>query len=100
MRGGSGGSLFPPFLRALKLDVHQAIATSLFVTVFTATGAAIIYWRRGDVLWLAALVVIIGSMIGAKIGSKASLKTKPLRLDMGLSVFVLSLASLTIYKAL
>jgi len=100
MRGGSGGSLFPPFLRALKLDVHRAIATSLFVTVFTATGAAIIYWRRGDVLWLAALVVIIGSMIGAKIGSKASLKTKPLRLDMGLSVFVLSLASLTIYKAL
>jgi hypothetical protein len=99
MRGGSGGSLFPPFLRALKLDVHRAIATSLFVTVFTSTAAAIIYWRRGDVLWLAALVVIIGSMIGAKIGSKASLKTKPLWLDMGLSVFVISLASLTIYKA-
>jgi hypothetical protein len=38
-------------------------------------------------------------MIGAKIGSKASLKTKPLWLDMGLSVFVISLASLTIYKA-
>jgi len=28
MRGGSGGSLFPPFLRTMKIDVHKAIATS------------------------------------------------------------------------
>jgi len=33
MRGGSGGSLFPPFLRAMGLDVHRAIATSLLVTI-------------------------------------------------------------------
>jgi uncharacterized membrane protein YfcA len=99
MRGGSGGTLFPPFLRALKLDIHRAIATSLFVTIFTASAAAFIYWRRGDVFWLPALVVILGSMIGAKTGSKASLKTKPLWLEMGLSVLVMSLASLTIYKA-
>ena len=32
LRGGSGGSLFPPFLRAMRLDVHRANATSLFVT--------------------------------------------------------------------
>ena len=99
MRGGSGGALFPPFLRTLKLHIHRAIATSLFVTMFTATAAAIIYWRRGDVLWLPALVVVLGSMIGAKAGSKASLRTKPLWLEMGLSVFVMTLASLTIYKA-
>jgi len=99
MRGGSGGALFPPFLRTLKLHIHRAIATSLFVTMFTATAAAIIYWRRGDVLWLPALVVVLGSMIGAKTGSKASLKMKPLWLEMGLSVFVMTLASLTIYKA-
>jgi uncharacterized membrane protein YfcA len=99
MRGGSGGTLFPPFLRALKLDVHRAIATSLFITIFTATAAGFVYWRRGDVLWLPALVVLLGSMIGAKIGSKASLRTPPLWLEMGLSVFVLILASLTIYKA-
>ena len=36
MRGGSDGSLFPPFLKAMKLDIHKAIATSLFVTIFTA----------------------------------------------------------------
>jgi len=99
MRGGSGGGLFPLFLRTLKLDIHRAIATSLFVTIFTATAAAIIYWRRRDELWLPALGAIIGSMIGAEIRSKASLRTKPPWLDMGLSVFVMSLASLTNCKA-
>ncbi|MCD6532544.1 MAG: sulfite exporter TauE/SafE family protein, partial [Deltaproteobacteria bacterium] len=39
MRGGSGGSLFPPFLKAMHLDIHKAIATSLFITIFTATAA-------------------------------------------------------------
>jgi len=39
MRGGSGGSLFPPFLRAMKLDIHKAVATSLVATIFTALPA-------------------------------------------------------------
>jgi len=33
MRGGSGGALFPPFLRAMHFNIHKAIATSLFVTI-------------------------------------------------------------------
>lgn len=28
-----GGSLFPPFLKFMRLDIHKAIATSLLVTV-------------------------------------------------------------------
>ena len=75
MRGGSGGSLFPPFLRTMRIDVHKAIATSLFATIFTAIAAVIIYWYRGDIILLPALVVIIGSMSGARIGSLVSLKT-------------------------
>ena len=100
LRGGSGGSLFPPFLRAMKLNVHRAIATSLFITIFTAIVAVIIYWQRGNIIWLPAIFVLIGSMIGTRIGSKISLKTKPLWLEIGLSVLVLVLALLIIYKAL
>jgi hypothetical protein len=99
MRGGSGGSLFPPFLRVMKLDVHKAVATSLFVTIFTALAAIIIYWHRGDIIWLPALFVLIGSMIGARIGSKTSLKTKPFWLEVGLSIFVIALALIIVYKA-
>ncbi len=100
MRGGSGGSLFPPFLRAMKLDVHKAIATSLFVTIFTAIPAMIIYWHRGNIIWLPALSVLVGSVSGARIGSKVSLKTKPLWLEIGLSILVVALALIVIYKAI
>lgn len=100
MRGGSGGSLFPPFLRIMKLNIHEAIATSLFATIFTAIAAVFIYWHRGNIIWLPALFVLIGSMIGARIGSRISLKTKPMRLEIGLSVFVITLALIVVYKAL
>ncbi len=100
MRGGSGGSLFPPFLRTMKIDVHRAIATSLFATIFTAIAAAIIYWYRGDIILLPALVVIIGSMSGARIGSLVSLKTKPVWLEIGLSIFVIILTLVIVCKIL
>ena len=100
LRGGSGGSLFPPFLRAMRLDVHRAIATSLFVTIFTAIAAVIVYWHRGNIIWLSAVFVLIGSAIGARIGSRISLKTKPKWLEIGLTILVIALAFTTIYKAL
>lgn len=100
MRGGSGGSLFPPFLKAMHLDIHRAIATSLFVTIFTAIAAIIIYWNRGNIVWLPALFVLIGSMIGARVGSRLSLKTKSFWLEIGLSLLMVTLALLTVYKAL
>ena len=99
MRGGSGGSLFPPFLKVMKLDVHRAIATSLLVTMFTASVAIIIYWQRGNIDWLPAVFVLLGSMAGAKLGSAASLKTKPKWLEFGLSVLIIILALLTVVKA-
>jgi len=99
MRGGSGGALFPPFLRAMHFNIHKAIATSLFVTIFTAFAAIVIYWHRGNIIWLPTLCVLIGSMIGARAGSKVSLKAKPFWLDIGLSVLTIVLALLTVYKA-
>jgi len=42
----------------------------------------------------------MGSVIGARIGSNISLKTKPEWLEIGLTVLVISLAFITIYKAL
>lgn len=100
MRGGSGGSLFPPFLRMMKLDVRKAIATSLFATIFTAIAGAIVFWYRGNIIILPALTIIIGSIIGARIGSLTSLKTKPMWLEIGLSIFVVILALFVVYKAL
>jgi hypothetical protein len=99
LRGGSGGSIFPALFKSLGLDTHQAIATSLTVSIFTAFGAIPIYWHRGDIIWLPAFCVLIGSMAGARIGSKVSLKTKPFWLEVGLSIVVIALALIVVYKA-
>jgi uncharacterized membrane protein YfcA len=100
MRGGSGGSLFPPFLRMMKLNMREAIATSLFATIYSAAVAVIIYWYRGDIILLPAIVVILGSISGARIGSLISLRTKPMWLEIGLSILVIILALTTVYKAM
>jgi len=100
MRGGSGGSLFPPFLRMMKLNMREAIATSLFATIYSATFGAIIYWYRGDIILIPAMVVILGSISGARIGSLVSLKTKPKWLEIGLSIIIIILALTTVYKAI
>jgi len=78
MREGSGGSLFPPFLRMMKLDIRKAIATSLFATIFTTIAGAIVFYSRGNILFFLALWVILGAISGARIGSLISLKTKPI----------------------
>ncbi len=83
----------------MRLNIHKAIATSLFVTIFTAIAACVIYWHRGNIVWVPAFSVLVGSIIGARIGSKISLKTKPIWLEIGLSILVLILALLVIYKA-
>jgi uncharacterized membrane protein YfcA len=100
MRGGSGGSLFPSFFRMMKMNIHEAIATSLFSTIFSAAAAIVIYWYRGNIILLPALVVILGSIIGARLGSIISLKTKPHWLEIGLSVFVIILALITVFKSI
>ena len=100
LRGGSGGSLFPPFLKFMKLDIHKAIATSLFATIFSAIPGVIIYWCRGDIYLFPAMMVMVGSIIGARIGSSISLKTKSLWLEIGLSVLVIVMALIVLVKAI
>jgi len=99
MRGGSGGSLFPPFLKSLRVDVKKAIATSLLATIFTALVAIGIFFWKGKILWIEGLIVMVGSVIGAKLGSLLSIKTKPKWLELGLAVVTVLLSCITILKA-
>lgn len=70
------------------------------MSIFTAFGAIPIYWHRGDMVWLPAIFVLTGSMVDAGIGSKISLKTKPIGLEIGLAVLIIAFAFSVIYKAL
>ncbi|MHA1685783.1 MAG: sulfite exporter TauE/SafE family protein [Candidatus Heimdallarchaeaceae archaeon] len=100
LRGGSGGALFPPFLRFLNLDMHKAIATSLFTTIFTATVATVLYWSKGQIDLKIALYVLGGSLIGPPLGGLISIKSKPRWLEIGISFLVILLSFLPLYKIL
>ncbi len=100
MRGGSGGSLFPSFLRAMKMNIREAIATSLFCTIFTALIASFIYWNRGNIALIPSTVVLVGSVLGTYIGSKISIKTRSNWLDIGLSIVIIFLSLLVLVNAL
>jgi uncharacterized membrane protein YfcA len=92
IRGGSGGSLFPPVLRSLHIKMHQAIATSLFVGLITALVALFFYIFRGDLLIFPGLIVAITSIVGSYFGSKLSLKTRGMWLKIGLASLEVLLA--------
>ncbi len=99
MRGGSEGSLFVPLLTAMNVETHRAIATSLFAAIFTSTVGVFLYWSQGYLVLVEGLAVIIGSVIGSRIGSHVSLQTKPRWLEAGLSVLIIVLAVATFLNA-
>lgn len=106
MRGGSGGSLFPPFLKSLGIDVRKAIAASLLATIFTSLIAIVVFVVLGSVyknepfLWKEGLIVMVGSVFGTKLGSLVSIKAKPKWLELGLAILIVLLSCVTILKAI
>jgi len=98
MEGGSGGSIFAAFLRAMHIRTHSAIAISLFAGIFTSTAALLIYLYRGEVFFSPALIVAFVGMVGSYAGSKVSMRTDSKLLKLGLSIIVIVLASTVIMK--
>jgi len=96
MRGGSEGSLFVPLLKLLNVETHNAIAISLFAAVFMSIVDVILYWSQGYILMVEGAVVITGALIGSRIGSLISLRTKSRSLEIGLSILIISLAAATL----
>ncbi|MDH4213314.1 MAG: sulfite exporter TauE/SafE family protein [Candidatus Thorarchaeota archaeon] len=100
MRGGSEGSLFVPILHTLNVDMHRAIATALFAAIFTALVGVLLYWSQQQLLLLEGLVVLTTSGIGSRLGSMVSLRTKPRKLEIGLSIVIIVLSIVPLLKAL
>jgi uncharacterized membrane protein YfcA len=98
MRGGSEGSLFVPLQRLLNVEMHKAIATALFAAVFTSVVGVILYWGHGHLLLLPGAIVLIGSTIGSRIGSRFSLETKSKWLEVGLTILILILAGVPLLE--
>lgn len=98
LKGGSGGSLFSPYMKTLNIDMHKAIAISLLATFFTSLTGAIFYYFKGYIFSNEGFIIAICSILGVKIGSIISMKTKSRFLEISLSIIVLILACIPLIK--
>ncbi|MFS0729039.1 sulfite exporter TauE/SafE family protein [Curtobacterium sp. 1P10AnD] len=77
--GVGGGVVVVPALMAFAgMDQRRASATSLVAIAPAAVVGAVTYAVQGEVHWLAALTLAVGSVVGAPIGARL-LRTVPLR---------------------
>ena len=66
---GGGIIIVPALVIAAGFDQRLASGTSLAAIVPTATVGVISYATTGNVNWIAAVILAIGSVVGAQIGS-------------------------------
>lgn len=69
MFGIGGGTIIVPALVWLGLSQRHAAATSLAAIVPTSISGVIAYATGGDVDWIAALLLIVGVVVGSQLGS-------------------------------
>lgn len=71
---GGGVVLVPILVTVGKIPMHKAVATSMFVMIFTSIAGATVKFSRGQIHPDIALFLIIGIIIGAQIGARYLVK--------------------------
>lgn len=66
---GGGVLLVPALVGVLGLDHRRAAATSLVAILPTSVVGALTYGLRGQVSVVAALVLLVGTLVGAQVGA-------------------------------
>ncbi len=96
--GIGGGILMVPILVSIgKIPIHKAVATSMFIMIFTSIAGAAVKISRGQVHLDLAIFLIIGIVFGAQIGPKLvrRIDTKHLQQLFGI-VMIFALISVAI----
>ncbi|MCW3982359.1 MAG: sulfite exporter TauE/SafE family protein [Candidatus Bathyarchaeota archaeon] len=71
--GIGGGSLIVPILHfVLCFPMHVAVATSVFIMIFTSISGVVTHVSIGNVQFDYALILSIGVIVGAQIGARIS----------------------------
>ncbi|MHA1650310.1 MAG: sulfite exporter TauE/SafE family protein [Candidatus Helarchaeota archaeon] len=94
--GIGGGLIAVPVIHLFFMEtIHVAIATSLFIMIFTSSFATLQHFLLGYmnlILLLTGLVVAIGAIIGSQIGSKIQIRLKGKTLQRIFGGFMIGIA--------
>ncbi|WP_336788513.1 sulfite exporter TauE/SafE family protein [Paenibacillus sp. MMO-177] len=88
---GAGGAfiLIPIMLTVLKIPTRTTIATSLAIVFISAIGGVIGKITAGDIPLTPIIFTVIGSLIGAPLGSRMSAKINTTYLRYGLVILII-----------
>ncbi len=97
--GIGGGIINVPLFSHIGMSIHEAVATSSFAIIFTASSGALKHFFLGNVDLKALLLLVPGLIIGAQIGAFIAKRMKAKRLRWLFSLVVLALALRMIIKS-
>jgi uncharacterized membrane protein YfcA len=87
---GGGFIMVPVMVYMLRMPMHVVVGTSLFQILFTCVNVTIMQsWSNHTVDFVLALLLLLGSTLGAQIGTKLSKKLKGDQLKILLASLVL-----------
>lgn len=87
---GGGFIMVPVMVYLLRMPMHVVVGTSLFQILFTCVNVTIMQaWKNHTVDFILALLLLLGSAIGAQFGVKISKKLKGDQLKILLASLVL-----------
>lgn len=95
---GGGVILVPIFVYAFKMDIHQAIGTSLAIIVPTALVGALKHYGQHSIDLKIFLLVSIFAILGALWGAHISLGTAAPLLKKIFAIFLFFLALYMYFK--
>lgn len=76
--GMGGGFLYVPTLTLVfDLDQRMAVGTSLAVMIFASLSASVCYQKQGKLLYRAAFLLIVPSILGSVLGSFCTTLIEP-----------------------
>ncbi|MCC3372056.1 sulfite exporter TauE/SafE family protein [Cohnella sp. REN36] len=98
---GAGGAfiLIPIMLAVLKIPTRTTIASSLAIVLISAIGGVVGKLSGGDIPLWPTFFTVIGSLIGAPLGSKASSKINVKLLRYGL-VALIALTAIKVWASI
>jgi len=87
---GGGFIMVPVMVYLLRMPMHVVVGTSLFQILFTCINVTIMQaWKNHTVDFILAILLLLGSTIGAQLGAKISKKLKGDQLKILLASLVL-----------
>ncbi|MBO9712370.1 sulfite exporter TauE/SafE family protein [Sphingomonas sp.] len=90
---GGGFILVPAMLYILGMGTQVVVGTSLFQTLFTTAMATMVHATTTKAVDIVlAVLLLLGSVVGAQLGARFATKAKPEHLRLALAVIVLLVA--------